>query len=135
MWQTGAGSNLEVGRALLASISGPSGFALLGATVLVEPMIEERLYRGYLVGALIERMPGAVVVVVSALLFVMLYFEPANLVASLCLGLGAGLCAVRTRSVLLGCSCILPAMPSACGRNALLGDSDWFKLQLQSERR
>lgn len=97
VWQAGAGSNLEVGRALLASISGPSGFALLGATVLVAPMIEELLYRGYLVGALIKRMSGAVVAVISALKFVTLHFEPANLVASLCLGLGV---ALRTRSVL-----------------------------------
>ncbi|AXB80103.1 CPBP family intramembrane glutamic endopeptidase [Novosphingobium sp. P6W] len=102
VWQAGAGSNLDVGRALLASISGPSGLALLAATVLVAPMIEELLYRGYLVGALIERIPAAVVAVISAVLFVTLHFEPANLVASLCLGLGAGLCAVRTRSVLPG---------------------------------
>lgn len=102
VWQAGAGSNLEIGRALLASISGPSGLALLAATVLVAPMIEELLYRGYLVGALIERIPAAVVAVISAALFVTLHFEPANLVASLCLGLGAALCAVRTRSVLPG---------------------------------
>lgn len=101
VWQAGAASNLEVGRALLASISGPSGFVLLTATV-VAPMIEELLYRGYLVGALIDRIPGAVVAGISAVIFVTLHFEPANLVAALCLGLGAALCAVRTRSVLPG---------------------------------
>lgn len=99
-------------------------------------MIEELLYRGYLVGALIERMPGAVVAVISAVIFVTLHFEPANLVAALCLGLGAALCAVRTRSVLPG------AARAYCQqrlrdvvRDARLGGSDWFKLQLQSERR
>lgn len=65
-------------------------------------MIEEVLYRGYLVGALIERIPGVGAGIISAMLFVTLHFEPANLVASLCLGLGAALCAVRTRSVLPG---------------------------------
>ena len=40
--------------------------------------------------------------VISALLFVTLHFEPANLIASLCLGFGTGLCALRTRSVMPG---------------------------------
>lgn len=102
IWQAGAGSNLEVGRALLASPAGESGFVLLVATVLIAPMIEELLYRGYLIGATIKRLPGVAAALVSALLFVTLHFEPANLVASFCLGLGAALCAVRTRSALPG---------------------------------
>ncbi|WP_242121190.1 CPBP family intramembrane glutamic endopeptidase [Sphingomonas lacusdianchii] len=102
VWQSGAASNLEVGRALVASLSGPAGLALLGATVIVAPMVEELLYRGYLVGAVIDRLPGFVAVILSAFLFVTLHFEPANLVASLCLGLGAAFCAVRTRSLVPG---------------------------------
>ena len=99
VWQNGAGSDLEVGRALLASLATSSGVVLLLATVLVAPAVEELLYRGYLIGALVDRVPAFVAVAVSALLFVTLHFEPANLVASLCLGLGAAFCAVRTRSI------------------------------------
>lgn len=102
VWQSGAGSNLEVGRALVASLSGPAGLALLVATVIVAPMVEELLYRGYLLETLAERGWRAGAVVISALLFVTLHFEPANLIASLCLGLGTGLCALRTRSVVPG---------------------------------
>jgi membrane protease YdiL (CAAX protease family) len=102
VWQSSAGSNLEVGRALVASLSGPAGLALLVATVIVAPMVEELLYRGYLLGTLAERGWRAGAVVISALLFVTLHFEPANLIASLCLGLGTGLCALRTRSVVPG---------------------------------
>ena len=102
VWQSGTGSNLEVGRALVASLSGPAGLALLIATVIVAPMVEELLYRGYLLGTLAERGWRAGAVVISALLFVTLHFEPANLIASLCLGFGTGLCALRTRSVMPG---------------------------------
>lgn len=102
VWQSGAGSNLEVGRALVASLSGPAGLALLVATVIVAPMVEELLYRDYLLGTLAERGWRAGAVVISALLFVTLHFEPANLIASLCLGFGTGLCALRTRSVMPG---------------------------------
>ena len=102
VWQSGASSNLEVGRALVASMAGPSGIALLVATVLVAPMVEEVLYRGYLLGTLVERGWRVVAVLASALLFVTLNFEPANLVASLCLGLGTGLCAVQSRSIVPG---------------------------------
>jgi len=102
VWQSGASSNLEVGRALVASMAGPSGIALLVATVLVAPMVEEVLYRGYLLGTLVERGWRVVAVLASALLFVTLHFEPANLVASLCLGLGTGLCAVQSRSIVPG---------------------------------
>lgn len=102
VWQSGAASNLEVGRALVASLSGPAGVALLLATVVVAPIVEELLYRGYLIGAVIDRLPGFVAVILSAFLFVTLHFEPANLVASLCLGLGAAFCAVRTRSLVPG---------------------------------
>ena len=102
VWQSGSASNLEVGRALLASLSGPAGVALLFATVIVAPIVEELLYRGYLLGTLVDRGWRATAVIVSALLFVTLHFEPANLVASLCLGLGAGICALRTRSIVPG---------------------------------
>ena len=39
---------------------------------------------------------------VAALLFVTLHFEPTNLVASLCLGVGTGLCAIQSRSIVPG---------------------------------
>ena len=71
--------------------------------MVVAPVVEELLYRGYLLGALRERMPGFAAVLVSALLFVfVLHFEPANLVAALCLGLATGWCALRTHSLLPG---------------------------------
>jgi membrane protease YdiL (CAAX protease family) len=102
VWQSGAASNLEVGRALVASLSGPAGFALLVTTVIVAPIVEELLYRGYLLGTLVARGWRVAAVTVSAVLFVTLHFEPANLVASLCLGLGTGICALRTRSIVPG---------------------------------
>lgn len=102
VWQSGAGSNLEVGRALVASLSGPAGLALLIATVIVAPMVEELLYRGYLLGTLVDRGWRVPAVLVSAFLFVTLHFEPANIIASLCLGLGTGICALRTRSIVPG---------------------------------
>lgn len=102
VWQSGPATNLEVGRALVASLTAPSGVALLVATVMVAPIVEEVLYRGYLLGSLTDRGWRVMAVLVSALLFVTLHFEPANLVASLCLGLGTGLCAVQSRSVVPG---------------------------------
>ena len=90
---------LAIGKALAAS-GGASSVALVAATVVVAPLVEELLYRGYLLGALRERMPGFAAVLVSALLFVfVLHFEPANLVAALCLGLATGWCALRTGSL------------------------------------
>ena len=100
VWQGGRTNDLAVGRALLAALSGPAGALLLVATVVVAPVIEEVLYRGYLAGTVLERSSATLAVVISALLFVTLHVEIANLVASLCLGIGTGICAVRTRSVL-----------------------------------
>ena len=102
VWQAGQSSNLAVGRALLASLTGPSGTLLILATVLVAPVIEETLYRGYLAGTVMVRSSATLAVIVSALLFVTLHMEVANLVASLCLGIGTAICAVRTRSILPG---------------------------------
>ena len=102
VWQGGAGNDLAVGRALIAALSAPAGVVLLLATVVVAPVIEEVLYRGYLAGTVLERSSATLAVVVSALLFITLHVELANLVASLCLGIGTGICAVRTRSVVPG---------------------------------
>lgn len=102
IWQMGTVEKLAIGKALAAS-GGASSVALVAATVVVAPLVEELLYRGYLLGALRERMPGFAAVLVSALLFVfVLHFEPANLVAALCLGLATGWCALRTGSLLPG---------------------------------
>ena len=98
----GTAEKLAIGKALAAS-GGASSIALVAATVIVAPLVEELLYRGYLLGALRERMPEFAAVLVSALLFVfLLHFEPANLVAALCLGLATGWCALRTGSLLPG---------------------------------
>jgi len=102
VWQAGQSSSLAVGRALLASLTGPGGTLLILATVLVAPVIEETLYRGYLAGTVMVRSSATLAVIVSALLFVTLHMEVANLVASLCLGIGTAICAVRTRSILPG---------------------------------
>ena len=99
VWQGGAANDLAVGRALTAALSSPAGMVLLLATVVVAPVIEEVLYRGYLAGTVLERSSATLAVLVSAMLFVTLHVELANLVASLCLGIGTGICAVRTRSV------------------------------------
>lgn len=102
VWQSGAGSHLAVGQELRASLSTVGGLGLLVATVLVAPAIEELLYRGYLLGALVARVPPVAAVIVSALLFVTLHAEASNLVAALCLQLGTAICAVRTGSILPG---------------------------------
>jgi membrane protease YdiL (CAAX protease family) len=102
VWQSGGASHLAVGAALRGSSSTVSGLGLLAATVVVAPAVEELLYRGYLLGGLVARMPTTVAVVVSAILFVMLHAEAANLVAALCLGVGTAIVAVRTRSVVPG---------------------------------
>ncbi|NJR80879.1 CPBP family intramembrane metalloprotease [Sphingomonas sp. 36D10-4-7] len=99
VWQTGQSQHLAVGQALRASAD---GVWLLVATILAAPVIEEVIYRGYLVGSLIDRMPGVVVVAISAALFVTLHSEAANLVAALCLGIATAICAIRTRSVVPG---------------------------------
>lgn len=102
VWQMGLSEKLAIGQALAAS-GRLSSLALIVATVLVAPAIEELLYRGYLLGALRERMPVFVALPVSALVFVfVLHFEPANLIAAFCLGLGTGWCALRTGSLLPG---------------------------------
>lgn len=102
VWQSGGGSHLVVGDALRASLATVSGLGLLAATVVVAPLVEELLYRGYLLGGLLARVPSPMAVILSALLFVTLHAEAANLVAALCLGIGAAVCAVRTRSILPG---------------------------------
>ncbi|EAT07456.1 hypothetical protein SKA58_19535 [Sphingomonas sp. SKA58] len=102
VWQSGAVSHLAVGRALAGTGYTLSSVVLLIATVVIAPFTEEVLYRGYLLGALIGRIPHLLCALISAALFVSLHFEPANLIASLCLGLGAAVCALRTRSVLPG---------------------------------
>ena len=102
VWQSGAGSHLAVGQALRASLSTVSGLGLLVATVVVAPLVEELLYRGYLLGGLLARVPAPMAVILSALLFMTLHAEAANLVAALCLGIGTAVCAVRTRSILPG---------------------------------
>lgn len=66
------------------------------------PLVEEVLYRGYLLGGLVVRMPPAVAVAVSAVLFVTLHAEASNLIAALCLGVGTAVAAVRTQSVVPG---------------------------------
>lgn len=102
VWQSGAASRLAVGQALRGSLSTVSGLGLLIATVLVAPLVEEVLYRGYLLGGLVVRMPPAVAVAVSAVLFVTLHAEASNLIAALCLGVGTAVAAVRTQSVVPG---------------------------------
>ena len=99
VWQTGQSQHLAVSQALRASAD---GIWLLVGTILAAPVIEEVIYRGYLVGSLIDRVPGIVVVLISAVLFVTLHSEAANLVAALCLGVATAICAIRMRSVVPG---------------------------------
>ena len=79
-------AQLGIGRSMLSS-SGPiTAFALGIAVVLIAPVIEEILYRGYLLGALARHTPRVVAVLMASLCFMLIHAEPANLVASLCLG-------------------------------------------------
>ena len=99
VWQSGGDADVMVGEAL----RGPSGALwLVIATVFIAPVIEEVLYRGYLVGSLIDRLPAVVTVLVSAVLFVTLHAEASNLVAAFCLGIATAICAVLTRSIVPG---------------------------------
>lgn len=99
IWQAGGQAQLGIGRSMLSS-SGPiAAFALGLAVVVVAPVIEEILYRGYLLGALARHTPPVVAVLLASLCFMLIHAEPANLVASLCLGVATGICRVSTRSV------------------------------------
>jgi membrane protease YdiL (CAAX protease family) len=102
VWQAGSPSSISVGRVLQAALGTPAGLALIFAAVIVGPLIEEVLYRGYLLGALIGQMPGFIAGFISTCVFVTLHFEPANLVAAFCLGIGTSFCALRTRSIVPG---------------------------------
>lgn len=99
IWQAGGQAQLGIGRSMLSS-SGPiAAFALGIAVVLIASVIEEILYRGYLLGALARHTPRVVAVFIASLCFMLIHAEPANLVASLCLGVATGICRVSTRSV------------------------------------
>lgn len=99
IWQAGGQAQLGIGRSMLSS-SGPIAAVALGiAVVLIAPVIEEVLYRGYLLGALARHTPRVVAVLTASFCFMLIHAEPANLVASLCLGVATGICRVLTRSV------------------------------------
>ena len=102
VWQAGPASSLNIARALLTSTTTIAGILLVAMSVLVAPLIEEVIYRGYLIASLSKRVPGFAAVIISATLFVTLHFEAANLVAALCLGIGTALCTVRTKSIFPG---------------------------------
>lgn len=98
VWQAGRASTLAVGHALL--VGGPmAGAALVAATVVVGPAIEELLYRGYLQGALARRIGSAGSIAIATLAFMLLHAEIANWVASICLGIATGFCRARTGSI------------------------------------
>lgn len=99
IWQAGGQVQLGVGRSMLSS-SGPiAAFALGIAVVLIAPVIEEILYRGYLLGALARHTHRVVAVFIASLCFMLIHAEPANLIASLCLGVATGICRISTRSL------------------------------------
>lgn len=99
VWQSGGQAQLGVGRSLLGA-SGPAAAVGLGiAVVVIAPLVEELLYRGYLLGALTRRLPAAVAVVLASFAFMLLHAEVANWVASICLGVATGYCRVATRSI------------------------------------
>lgn len=102
IWQTGHSTHLTIGGALAVTPSLFAEFSLILATAIIAPMVEELIYRGYLLGTMLGRIPTAVAAIISATTFVTLHFEAANLIASFCLGLGASVCAIRTRSILPG---------------------------------
>ena len=101
-WQSSVGLRLLFGRALDASVGTPSGSSLILALAIIAPIIEEMLYRGYLFGALIRRVSGPVAVFVSSCVFVIFHFEFTSLATAFSLGIGTGICALRTRSIIPG---------------------------------
>jgi len=72
---------------------------VLVASALVPGVCEELLHRGVLAPALTPRLGRAGAVVVAALLFAIMHLEPARIVATLVIGLGAGLLAATTGSL------------------------------------
>lgn len=81
-----------------------SGFPFFAAVVgltLLDPLVEELLFRGYLVGAIVRRAGAATAVVVSSVSFMLIHEEIAWGLA-LCAGALWGVLRVRTGSMLPG---------------------------------
>lgn len=99
VWQSGGQAQLGVGRALLGASGSAAAVGLAIAVVVIAPVVEELLYRGYLLGALARRLPAVVAVLLAAFAFMLLHAEVSNWVASICLGVATGYCRVAARSI------------------------------------
>lgn len=102
------GSTLEeIDRAMSsASTAAPQGAALLGIGVAVAPGIaEELLFRGLVLGALLERFGAIPAVAVSSLLFAAMHLDPAHMAGAAVLGLYLGAVRIATGSTLVCIVC------------------------------
>lgn len=88
-------------KEILSVGSDPLFLALIAFTVcLLGPLVEELVFRGMLLGWLSRRLPGAVAIVISALVFAGLHFIPTLLPFLFILGITTGLIRWYTGSTL-----------------------------------
>lgn len=83
----------EIGRLAAASWQGPV------LAVLIAPLTEEVLFRGIILRGLLSRWRPWAAILISALLFVLMHFNPAQAPVAFALGLALGWVYVRTRSL------------------------------------
>ena len=77
-----------------------STVVFLIATVICAPVVEELIFRGYLLGGLKTRLPKTVAIILSALAFALVHMSPSQTAYQLCLGLVLGFIACASNSVL-----------------------------------
>ena len=69
------------------------------AAVVVAPLIEEAVYRGFILGGLLRRYSAPTAILVSAVLFALAHLNPYQFVTAFSGGLLLGWIYVRTRSL------------------------------------
>ncbi len=81
-----------------------SSFAVIIVSVVLAAFMEEMLFRGIIMEALLRRYSGGVALLQSSLLYMLAHPDPAQMPGSLLLGLLAGFFYLRLRDL---CSCFL----------------------------
>lgn len=70
------------------------------ATVVCAPVVEETIFRGYLLNGLKSRLPKPVAVILSAFAFSLIHMSPSQTAYQFCFGLALGFVASETNSIL-----------------------------------
>lgn len=87
----------ERARTTYESAQGAGLLLLVLVVVVGAPLVEELVYRGLLQGAFTRRLDDVLGLVVVALWFALVHFEPIEIPGLFVVGLVLGLCALRTR--------------------------------------